>query len=226
MKPHQQLAVTQTPGGASLTLHEHDGTFCIRQNGRELMHSAATASELALGEVGTARLPRGKPARVLVGGLGLGCTLRRVLEQTGPRTAVHVVELLPAIVAWNRGLLRGLNGALLDDPRVELVVADVFAVLQRAGAASYDAILLDVDNGPVPMVQQGNARLYAPAGLRLLAEALVPGGRLVVWSAGPDRAFEQHLAQAGFQVATVPVPAQHGARQNACRHFVADKPAA
>ena len=225
MKPHLQLAATQTPDGAHLTLHAHDGTFCIRQNGRELMHSAAAASELALGEVGTDRLVRDRPARVLVGGLGLGFTLRRVLERAGPRTAVQVVELLPEIVAWNREFLSELNGRLLEDPRVELAVADVFAVLQRAGPARYDAILLDIDNGPVALVQQGNARLYAPPGLRLLATVLAPGGRLVVWSAGPDRAFEQRLAQAGFRVETVPVPAHPGARQNACRLFVADKAA-
>ena len=224
MKPHRQLAATRTPAGANLTLHEHDGTFCIRQNGRELMHSAATASELALGEIGTARLTRGQTAGVLIGGLGLGFTLRRVLERAGPFTAVHVVELLPEIVAWNREFLGGLNGALLDDPRVELTVDDVFAVLGRAAPASYDAILLDVDNGPVAMVQQGNARLYTPAGLRLLADALVPGGRLVVWSAGPDRAFEQHLAQAGFEVEVIPVKSHAGARQNACRLFVAEHP--
>ena len=161
MKPHRLLAATKTPDGASLTLHEHDGAFCIRQNGRELMHSAATSSELALGEAGTARLAQGRAARVLVGGLGLGFTLRSVLERAGPRTAVHVAELLPEIVAWNRLFLRELNGALLDDPRVELHVADVFKLVIQTRPAPYDAILLDLDNGPAAMVQPGNARLYS-----------------------------------------------------------------
>jgi spermidine synthase len=225
MKPHRLLAETRLPSGAALTLHEHDGSFCIRLAGRELMHSKAAASELALGEVGTAKLARGKPATVLIGGLGMGFTLRSVLECTGAEVAVEVAELFPAIVEWNREHLASLNGALLDDPRVTVKVGDVFEIVRAAAPASCAAILLDIDNGPAAMVQAANARLYDARGLRLLATALTRGGRLVVWSAGEDRAFERRLAQAGFQVTTVPVRIHAGARQAAGRLFVGDKPA-
>ena len=223
MKPHRLLAETRLPSGAALTLHEHDGSFCIRLAGRELMHSQAAFSELALGEVGTARLPAGKPARVLIGGLGLGFTLRSVLEHTGSAVTVDVAELLPEIVDWNRGHLATLNGALLDDPRVTVEVGDVLELVRRAAPASYDAILLDIDNGPTAMVQAANAQLYDSRGLRLLAAALAPGGRLVVWSAGEDRAFERRLAQAGFRVQALPVKIHAGARQASGRLFVGDK---
>ncbi len=204
-------------------MHEHDGSFCIRLGGRELMHSKAAASELSLGEVGTARLVRDRPATVLIGGLGLGFTLRRVLERTGAETRVEVAELLPAVVAWNREHLGGLNGRLLDEPRVSVQVEDVFEIVRRAPPGHYAAILLDVDNGPAAMVQAANGRLYEAHGLRLLATALAPGGRLVVWSAGEDRAFERRLAQAGFRVETVPVKIHAGARQAAGRLFVGHK---
>ncbi|HLP01188.1 MAG TPA: hypothetical protein VK163_04120 [Opitutaceae bacterium] len=223
MKPHRLLAETRLPSGAALTLHEHDGSFCIRLGGRELMHSKAAASELALGEVGMAKLACGKPATVLIGGLGLGFTLRRVLELSGPEVAVEVAELLPEVVAWNREHLGTLNGKLLDETRVTMRVGDVFEIVRRAAPTSYAAILLDIDNGPSAMVQAANARLYDARGLRLLATALAAGGRLVVWSAGEDRAFERRLAQAGFRVQTVPVKIHAGARQAAGRLFAGDK---
>ncbi len=189
------------------------------------MHSQAAASELALGEIGTARLERGKAARVLIGGLGLGFTLRRVLERTEAKTAVEVAELLPAVVAWNREHLAELNGGLLGEARVTVKVGDVFDLVRSAAPATYAAILLDIDNGPTAMVQTANARLYDARGLQLLATALAPGGRLVVWSAGPDRAFERRLAQADFRVEAVPVKIHAGARQEAGRLFVGDRPA-
>ena len=223
MKPHRLLAEARTPDGANLTLHEHDGSFCIRLAGRELMHSKAAASELTLGEVGTAKIVPGNSVRILLGGLGLGFTLRSVLERTGSGVTVEVTELSPAIVAWNREHLAALNGALLDNNRVTVRVADVFDLVRSAKPASYEAILLDIDNGPCAMVQAANARLYDARGLRMLATALAAGGRLVVWSAGEDRAFEQRLAQAGFRVETVPVKIHAGARQSAGRLFVGDK---
>lgn len=223
MKPHRLLAEARTPDGGSLTLHEHDGSYCIRLGGRELMHSKASASELALGEVGTARLGPGKTARVLIGGLGLGFTLRSVLERSGPDVTVEVAELVPAIVAWNREHLGALNGRLLEERRVVVRVGDVFDLVRRTEPASYAAILLDIDNGPSAMVQAANARLYDRRGLQMLAAALAPGGRLVVWSAGEDRAFEQRLAQAGFRVETLPVKIHAGARQHAGRLFVGDR---
>ncbi len=222
MKPHQLLAEARLSGGV-LTLHEHGGTYCVRLGGRELMHSAATSSELRLGEVGVARLGRGGGQTVLIGGLGLGFTLRSVLEHTGAGVRVEVAELVPELVAWNREHLRGLNGGLLDERRVCVREGDVFELLRRARPATYAAILLDIDNGPTAMVQASNSRMYDPSGLRLLASVLAPGGRLVVWSAGPDRAFEKRLRQAGFLVETLPVKLHAGSRQEAGRLFVADK---
>ncbi len=225
MKPHRLLAEARAPGGASLTLHEHDGAYCVRIGGRELMHSGAAFSEERLGEIGTATLTRGQPARVLIGGLGLGFTLRSVLAHAGPKVAVEVAELLPEIVAWNREFLAALNGAALDDPRVAVRVGDVGAIVRAAAPGRYAAILLDIDNGPAALVQAANARLYDESGIRDLATALAPGGRLVVWSAGADRAFERRLARAGFAVQAVPVKIHAGARQEAGRLFVGDKPA-
>lgn len=223
MKPHRLLAETRLQSGAVLTLHEHDSSYCVRLAGRELMHSDAASSELMLGELGVARLARVGAAKVLIGGLGLGFTLRSVLAHAGAEAGVDVVELLPEMVAWNREHLGPLNGARLDDRRVRVRVDDVFEVIRAASPGSYGAILLDIDNGPTAMVQTSNTRLYDARGLKMLVDALVPGGRLVVWSAGPDRAFERRLAQAGFRVETVPVKLHPGARQAAGRLFVADK---
>ena len=223
MKPHRLLASARTPDGAILTLHEHDGSHCVRLAGRELMHSQAACSESALGELGMARLVREKPGRVLIGGLGLGFTLRSVLERAGAKVVVEVAELLPEIVAWNREHLARLNGALLDDPRVRVVIGDVFELVRRAPPAGYAAVMLDIDNGPSAMVQAANARLYDAPGIRMLATMLAPGGRLVVWSAGDDAAFVRRLAGAGLRVQTVPVKIRAGARQAAGRLFVGDK---
>ncbi len=223
MKPHRLLATARTPDGVALTLHEHDGSFCMRLAGRELMHSQAIWSELALGEVGMARLVRGRAGRVLIGGLGLGFTLRSVLAHADARTVVEVAELLPEIVAWNREYLARLNGALLDDPRVKVVIGDVFELIRGAPPASFAAVMLDIDNGPSAMVQAANARLYDARGIRLLATILAPGGRLVVWSAGDDSTFARRLAGAGLRVQTVPVKIHAGARHAAGRLFVGDK---
>lgn len=226
LKPHLQLAETRTPDGATLTLHEHDGTFSIRLNGRQLMHSSLSASERVLGELTARRLPAGGAARVLIGGLGLGFTLRTVLAQAGRHVAVEIAELLPAIVDWNRKFLVALNGGCLGDVRVTVRTGDVFNLVARAAPATYDAIALDIDNGPTAMVQRANARLYDARGLGLLARALKPGGRLTVWSAAPDRAFERRLAQNGYRVETVAAKLHTGARQESCTIFVGDLPPA
>lgn len=195
MKPQVQLAEARAPDGARLTLHAHDGHFVVRANGQALMHSALAESEERLGEL-AAEASRGrKAARVLVGGLGLGFTLRRVLAGLGAGGRVEVAELLPEVVAWNRTFLRELNGACLDDPRVTVRVGDVGATL---GRAKWDVIALDVDNGPAAMVRAGNASLYDERGVARLSAALRPGGRLLVWSAAPDRAFERRLTAAGL----------------------------
>ncbi len=228
MIPFRTLAQTRTPDGALLALHEHDGAFFLKLNGRQLMSTAAVASELLLGDLacaadGSQNGSGGEKRRILVGGLGLGFTLKRVLERAGPSAAVHVAELLPEVVAWNREFLASLNGALLDDPRVSVFTEDVFKVLARSAAAAlrYDAILLDVDNGPVAMVQGQNARLYERHGFRLVAAALNKGGRAAFWSADEDRPFCERLARAGFHVETFESKAHERAKRAAHRIYVA-----
>ena len=222
MKPFTTLARARTSGGAELTLHEHDTHFFLRVNSQSLMTTKAAVSEMELAHLACERLRERPAVRVLIGGLGFGFTLRRVLELTVRDAIVEVAELLPEIVAWNREFLSGVNGKLLDDSRVRISIADVFQIITLAPAAHYDAILLDVDNGPMAMVQDGNARLYQPGGLAAMARVLKPGGRVTLWSAGPDPAFSRRLARAGFAVQVVNAKAHTRARRNAHTIFVAD----
>lgn len=225
MKPTVLLAETRTPDGARLTLHEHDGSFCIRLDGQDLMHSVTSASEILLGELAAEPLAAHRAGRVLIGGLGLGYTLKAVLAKAGPKAVVEVGELMPEVVEWNRSHMAALNGQLLADPRVQVRLGDVVATITRARPASYDAILLDVDNGPVPMVRAGNVRLYGPAGLATLKSRLRPGGRLAIWSAAPDHTFEARLRAAGFEAKAVPARLFPTAKRSAYVIYVGDKPA-
>jgi len=223
MKPSVLLAEATTPDGAQLTLRLHDGHFQMRVGGHGLMCTTETRSEAELAERGCAKLVDGGPARVLIGGLGFGFTLRRVLELVPAGVRVQVVELLPVVVAWNREYMRSVNGELVDDARVQIVVDDVGAVLAAAPAASYDAVLLDVDNGPFALVDAGNAQLYSTAGLRVLARALRPGGRAAFWSATPDSAFMRRLATAGFHATACAAKAYAQAKRATRTLIIADR---
>ena len=223
MKPVTLLATARTPEGAELTLHAHDTHFYLRVNRQPLMGTHASESEKVLARLACARSHAPAKARVLIGGLGFGFTLRQVLEIVGAEACVHVAELLPEVVAWNREFLGSVNGLLLDDTRVEVFVEDVFQVISRAPAGHYDAILLDVDNGPVAMVQDGNARLYQTQGFAVITQALKPGGRVVFWSASTDHAFAKRLAKAGFKVETVAAKAYPQAKRSTHTLFVADR---
>lgn len=173
--------------------------FSIKLGVAELMTSRVFASEAALATVAAEKL-KGRPkARVLIGGLGMGFTLRAALSAFGAEARIVVAELIPAVVRWARGPLAELFGGCLDDPRVELIEADV-AKLIRAAKPRYDAILLDVDNGPEGMTQSANDDLYSLRGLAAARAALSPGGVLAVWSQGPDRAFAHRFEKAGFWV--------------------------
>ena len=205
-----------------MTLYEHDGSYCISYAGQELMHSGANASEILLGEIGVELLDKDAEARVLIGGLGLGFTLRSVLQNVGPAVAVELVELLPEMVAWNREYLKSLNGEMLDDPRLEIHTTDVVAYVKKAERERYDVILLDVDNGPVAMVSEANASLYSNSGLRWLRGSLTPKGRAVFWSAGPDIKFEDRLKRAGFRVSKVPAKVHAGSKRAAYLLYVAN----
>ncbi len=225
MIPFQNLAQVRTPDGSLISLHEHDGEFFMKHNGRQLMSTSATASELLLADLGCAELAGRPNPRILIGGLGLGFTLKRVLEIAGPTATVHVAELFPEVVEWNRQFLGAVNGALLNDHRVKVLVEDVFESIRRAADARYDVILLDVDHTPASLVQAGNARLYARHGYELLGKALRVGGRAAYWSAGEEPDFVARLTQAGFEVKTFEAKAHERAKRAAHRIYVAMRPA-
>ena len=223
MTPFLTLATARTADGAVLTLHERPPHFYLRVNGQPLMATNAATSEAVLAEVACARLAASKAPCVLIGGLGFGYTLRRVLELVKSDARVVVAELLPEVAAWNRKYLQEVNGALLDDPRVQVVVEDVFQTISQAPAGHFDAILLDVDNGPIAMVQDGNGRLYQKAGFAVLRRALKPQGRIAFWSASPDPAFTKRLQQAGFRVTVTSAKAHAHARRSDHTIFAADQ---
>ena len=222
LKPFRTLAETHTPDGSRFTLHEHDGEYFLKLNGRQLMSTTSTTSELQLAELPCRRL-RGhaKPA-VLIGGLGLGYSLQRVLEIVGPDATVHVAELLPEVAAWNREFLGNVNGRLLDDPRVKVIVQDVFDVLLNAPKPSYDAILLDVDNGPTSFVQKKNSRIYGSRGFGLIARSLRPEGEVAFWSACPEPGFVLSLQRHGFKATSYPAKAHERAKRAAHMIYVAE----
>jgi spermidine synthase len=184
---------------APLVLLQHDREFVIRIGPHALMSSAAHGSEETLAEQALERLADRADARVLVGGLGMGFTLAAALRRLPEGAVVIVAELFPALVEWNRGPLAGLAGRPLDDPRASVRECDVSLVI-REHAAAFDAILLDVDNGPNGLTRASNDRLYSRDGLQAALRALKPGGVLGVWSAAPDHAFSRRLAEAGFGV--------------------------
>ncbi len=199
MKPTVLLAQATTPDGRLMSLHEHDGALLIRVAGVELMSTRQHHSEERLAEVACEHVRGRTRPRVLIGGLGLGFTLRTALAHLGPEASVVVVELLPAVVEWNRDPAYGLAAEALADPRVETITGDVADVLDTSHG-KFDAIILDVDNGPSGLSTGTNDRLYTPAGLARARAALKPGGCLVVWSAGDDPAFVERMGRAGYDV--------------------------
>jgi spermidine synthase len=200
--PWTLIDSAQIPGnGGEMRLYRREGDFSIRLAGRtgELMNSRTHGSEDALAEQGCAGLAGRDSPRVLIGGLGLGYTLAAALRHLGPQAEVVVAELVPAVVAWNRADLAVLAGRPLEDPRVQVYEGDV-AKLIRTKKSAYDAILLDVDNGPEGLTRKGNDSLYSFDGLIDAYTALRTEGVLAVWSAGPDDRFAQRLRKVGFDV--------------------------
>lgn len=198
MKPWQEADCAAAPGGGELVLWRRGHEYVIRVDGQDLMGSASHGSEEQLAVRGCRPLAGAADARVLVGGLGMGFTLRAALDSLAADARVDVAEFSDAVVRWNRGMLAGLAGAPLADPRVRVFEEDVARVLGRA-SAQYDAVLLDVDNGPSALTSSANARLYRAQGLQLIHRALRPGGTLAVWSASDAPRFTARLGENGFR---------------------------
>lgn len=196
MLPRDTLDAFETPDGHQLTLVRHDRDFYIELDNQELMSTRRTGSELALAELGCAGLETAVRPRILIGGLGLGFTARKALELLPGGATVVVAELFPRVVEWNRTHLSQLYGDLLDDPRLEMVISDVWDQIARG---PWHAILLDTDNGPEAFCLERNDRLYGRSGLGRLHEALHPGGTLAVWSADAQPRFVKRLKQSGFE---------------------------
>lgn len=212
MIPWELLDSAQVPGtDGKLRLYRRGREFSIRVNSSELMNSSAHGSEDAMAELACAKISGRAGPRILIGGLGMGYTLAAALRLLGPDAGVVVAELVPELVVWNRGPLAALAGHPLEDSRVEIRETDVACIL-RAERHSYDAILLDVDNGPEGLTRQDNDWLYSRPGLGAAFAALRPAGVLAVWSAVPDLSFSRRLRQAGFRADQVRVRARglHG----------------
>lgn len=207
MREWELIARATTPEGTDLTLNRSGRAFLIRANGRGLMGSDQHGSEEALASLGCEHARLKEAPVVLVGGLGMGFTLRAALDVMPTDGTVVVAELLDAVVTWNRGPLGALANRPLDDARTRVEVGDVGACLRRS-EGRFDAVMLDVDNGPVAMAQEGNAGLYDDVGLAVARAALKPDGVLAVWSAWDDKKFEHRMRHAGFAVEVVHVRAR------------------
>lgn len=210
MKPFETLDSFTTPDGQELTLHRRDGDFFVYLDGDELMSSRAPGSETALAELACGDL--GARARVLIGGLGLGYTLRAALDVLPPNAEVVVAEVFARVIEWNRTHLKELQHGALEDRRTQILEADVWQLIFEQGP--WDSILLDVDNGPAAWCLESNRRFYDKPGLLQIQSALTPGGVLAVWSAYPDPRFLKMLRKSGFDARSHSVRArgQKGAR--------------
>ncbi|CCV11263.1 hypothetical protein [Mesorhizobium sp. STM 4661] len=215
MIPWVQIDSARTPDGAQeLRLKRRGAEFSIMLGANELMNSRLSGSEQALARLSCQRIAGRIEPKILIGGLGMGFTLRAALAELGSDAGIVVAELIPAVVAWARGPIAEIFDGCLDDPRVSIHEADVAHII-RSDKSAWDAILLDVDNGPEGIVYKANDALYGAAGLGAARAALKPGGVLAVWSQGPDAGFTRRLKQAGFAVEEIKTRAngKRGARQ-------------
>lgn len=218
MIPWTLLDSTRAPGdGGELRLYQRGTEFSIRVDKVELMNSRQYGSEDALAELSCKRIASRPHPRVLIGGLGMGYTLRAALNNLGRDSSVVIAELVPAVIAWNRGPLAELAGNPLKDPRVIVRESDVGEVMREKQHA-YDAIMLDVDNGPEGLTRKSNDRLYGAAGLKIAYDALRPRGVLAVWSSSENDAFVKRLRKTGFNVEEFPVRSR--GRRGGARYVV------
>lgn len=207
MIPRELLGTAEIPGGEQLRLIRHGRDFVIMIGRNELMNTRMRGSEEALATMSCARIAGRADTRLLIGGYGMGFTLRAALAALPSDAQVTVAELVPEIIDWARGPMQDVAAGCLDDPRVRIVADDVGKVI-RSRPASFDAILLDVDNGPDGLVREANNQLYSQQGLRAAQAALRPGGVLAIWSASKDDAFARRLSTIGFAVDEVAVRAR------------------
>lgn len=205
------LGIAEVPDGPPLRLFRRGADFMIVLERNELMSTRMSGSEVALGTMTCDRLADRPAPHLLIGGYGMGFTLRAVLARLGAAAQVTVAELVPGIIDWARGPMAALTDGCLDDPRVTLRMGDVGAAI-AAGSGRYDAILLDVDNGPDGLTRPANDGLYGPRGLAAARSALRPGGVLAVWSAAPDPRFARRFADSGFAVDEVKVRARENGK--------------
>jgi spermidine synthase len=222
MKPRLKIATANTPDGGEMELFQHDRNFAININGQELMNSLHHESELELARLGCAHLTEHKSPGILIGGLGMGFTLRQALDMTSPKSQVVVGELLASVIKWNKEFIGQLNGDVLSDARVDIQRTNVVGLILRS-KNKFDAILLDIDNGPAAMTDSGNRRLYAQEGIQACKQALRNKGVLAVWSAEPNKRFEKLLMTCGFFVTRFRVPAYLGSKTQSRFIFVASE---
>lgn len=199
--------------GDEFRLYRHGDDFQIFVNNYELMTSRGSASEERLAELACEKIAGRAAPRVVVGGLGMGFTLRATLDRVGPDAQVTVCELVPEVVEWNRGVLAHLAGRPLDDPRVEVVIGDISRTL-RANPGAFDAVITDIDNGPRSKTGPGDGWLYSKVGLSTLAKSIKPGGVVSIWGAGAAKFFSTNLEAAGFQVEEIRT-GSHGPKKGA-----------
>ena len=229
MKPYVNLAEARLPDGTVFSLHKHDGKFYLKYNGLELMSTALTFSEQLLAEKGCEDLLEGKATRpkhpkLLIGGLGMGFTLKRTLELVGRPATVEVAELVPEIIEWNRTFLVEHNGPLLEDERTKLYLGDLYDLLMNCGKDAYDAIMIDIDDTPEMLITEVNGRLYTPSFLDRIKQALRPGGYVTYWLAMPTPNFEKALKKAGFNVESFPAkPHEKSKRTRHCIYVARPK---
>ena len=217
MKPIELLGQALSRDGTVLKLMRRSDEYIILANGKSLMSSRMHGSEEALATFACRHALTLKQPSVLIGGLGMGFTLRAALTVLGSKAKIVVSELVPAVVVWARGPMAQVFGESLDDPRVSIRETDVGEII-RAKSSAFDAILLDVDNGPEGLTRKGNDALYNASGLKAAKTALRPGGVLAVWSSGPNPAFTKRLGSAGFDVNEVNVRAT--GRGGGARHVI------
>jgi len=218
MIPWQQIDTARVPdANVELRLMRRGAEFSMMLGQNELMNSRLSGSEEALATLACRRIEAVKRPHLLIGGLGMGFTLRAALAVLGPEARIVVAELVPAVIAWAKGPMAGIFGDSLGDPRATIQSADVIEVIQ-AHASAFDAILLDVDNGPEGLIRKANDALYDIKGLKAIRRSLRPGGVAAVWSSGPNALFSKRLRDAGFDVNEVAVRAT--AKRSGARHVI------